>query len=152
MPLLLLNMDKRDIGEVDLTIVRVKLENVLIDSGSTCNVIGYKIWDYLEQNHVRYESKASDKKLFAYGRRYPIDVVGIFMTEIICKANGAKCVHEFTVIKGNGKSILGKRTAERLKVLRDGTAEGTVNTVSEEGSDSNIWKEFADLFTGVRTA
>ena len=57
------------------------------------------------------------------------------------------------MIKGNGKSILGKRTAERLKVLRVGpadTAEGTVNTVTEEGSDSDIRKEFADLFTGVR--
>ena len=87
-----------------------------------------------------------------YGQKDPIDVVGTFTTEIICKANGAKCVDEFTVIKGNGKSILGKRTAERLKVLRVGpadTAEGTVNTVTEEGSDSDIRKEFADLFTGV---
>ena len=143
---------QKDIGEVDLTIGGVKLENVLIDSRSTCNVIGYKIWDYLKQNYVRCESKASDKKLFAYGQEDPIDVVGTFTTEIICKANGAKCVDEFTVIKGNGKSILGKRTAERLKVLRVGpadTAEGTVNTVTEEGSDSDIRKEFADLFTGV---
>ena len=35
-------------GEVTLTIGGVKLENILIDSGSTCNVIDYRIWDYLK--------------------------------------------------------------------------------------------------------
>ena len=68
-------------------------------------------WDYLKQNRVRCESKTSDKKLFANGLKYPIDVVGTFTASILYEANGAKCVDEFTVIKGNGKSILGKKTA-----------------------------------------
>ena len=52
---------------INLTIGGVKLEGVLIDSGSTCNVIDYQIWNFLKENRVRCESKISDKKLFAYG-------------------------------------------------------------------------------------
>lgn len=39
------------------------------------------------------------------------------MTVIVCEANEVKCVDEFVVIKENGKPILGKKMAERLKVL-----------------------------------
>ena len=143
---------QNDMGEVTLTIGGVKLGNILIDLGSTCNVIDYRIWDYLKQNRVRCDSKTSDKKLFVYGQKDPIDVVGTFTAEIVCEVNGAKCMDEFTVIKENGKSILGKKTAEQLRVLRVGpeeTAKGTVNTVTEEGSESDIREEFADIFTRV---
>ncbi len=70
----------------------------------------------------------------------------------MCDINGVKCEGEFTVIKGKGKPLLGKETAEQLKVLRVGpeeTMKGTVYTVTREGSDSDIRKEFADIFTGV---
>ena len=88
--------------------------------------------------------------MFAYGQKEPIDVAGTFTTEIVCEANGEKCTDEFTVMKGNGKPLLGKKTAEKLKVLRVGPErKGTVYTVTEEGSDSNIWEEYTDIFTGV---
>ena len=47
----------------------------------------------------------------------PIDVPGTFTTEIVCEANGETCVDEFTVIKGDGRPLLSKRTAEQLVVL-----------------------------------
>ncbi|XP_028404164.1 uncharacterized protein K02A2.6-like [Dendronephthya gigantea] len=101
--------------------------------------------------HVMCESRVSDKKLFAYGQKEPIDVVGTFTAEIVCEANSERCVDDFTVIKENGRPILGKKTAEQLKVLRVGPEEiiRTVNTVTQEGSDSDIREEFADIFTGV---
>jgi hypothetical protein len=49
------------------------------------------------------------------------------------------------VIKGKGKLLLGKETAEQLKVLQvgpDETMKGTVYTVTRAGSDSDIRKEF----------
>ena len=50
--------------------------------------------------------------IFAYGQKEPIEVAGTFTTEIVCEANGETCVDEFTVIKGDGRPLLGKRTAE----------------------------------------
>jgi transposase InsO family protein len=144
--------ERRDEGEVNLTIGGVQVQSVLIDSGSTCNLVDSEIWNYLKQNHVKCTSSKSDKKLFAYGQRNPIDVIGTFTAEIVCDINGVKCEGEFTVIKGKGKPLLGKETAEQLKVLRVGpeeTMKGTVYTVTREGCDSDIRKEFADIFTGV---
>ena len=54
--------------------------------------------------------------------------------------------------KRKRKPLLGKETAEQLKVLRVGpeeTTKGTVYTVTREGSGSDIWEEFADIFTAV---
>ena len=57
---------------------------------------------------------------------------------------------EFTVIKGTGKSLLGRSTAEKLKVLRVGpVSEPQVCSVAAEGSDEGIWEQYADILTGV---
>ena len=120
----------------------------MIDSGSTCNLIDYEIWNYLKEQRIDCESVKCDKKLFAYGHKEPINVAGTFVTEIFCEVNGEKCVAEFTVIKDRGKSLLGKKTAEQLKILRVGPEE-TTYTVADEGRDSDIREEFADIFTGV---
>ncbi len=44
--------ERRDEGEVNLTIGGVQVQSVLIDSGSTCNFVHYEIWNYLKQSHV----------------------------------------------------------------------------------------------------
>ncbi|KAK2551951.1 hypothetical protein P5673_026947, partial [Acropora cervicornis] len=86
-------------GEVSLKVGGVRVEGILIDSGASCNLIDYKTWSYLKQNHVVCQSAQSEKKMFAYGQKEPIDVAGTFTTDIVCEANG-------------------KRTAEQLDVLR----------------------------------
>ena len=52
------------------------------------------------------------------------------------------------MIRDRGKSLLGKKTAEQLTILRVGPEE-TTYTVAEERRDSDIREEFADIFTGV---
>ena len=42
----------------------------------------------------------SDTKLFAYGQKEPLEVVGTF--EVVCEVSSVKCVDEFTVVKGAG--------------------------------------------------
>ena len=42
------------------------------------------------------------------------------MAEVVCEGNEAECVDEFTVIKGTGRPLLGRKTAEKLNVLRVG--------------------------------
>ena len=119
-------------GEVSLKVGGVRVEGVLIDSGASCKLIDYKTWSYLKQNHVVCQSAQSEKKIFAYGQKEPIDIAGTFTTEIVCKANGEMYVDEFTVIKGDGRPLLGKRTAEQLDVLRVGPEkEEEVYTVTE---------------------
>ncbi|PFX12858.1 Retrovirus-related Pol polyprotein, partial [Stylophora pistillata] len=98
----------------------VRLKNVLIDMGATCNIVDLVTWKSLKQKGVKCKSRKCEKKLFAYGLTKSIEVVETFESEIHCKEPGEKCVDEFTVVEGRGKALLGKDTAEKLNVLRVG--------------------------------
>ena len=93
------------------------LPAVLIDSKASCNVIDQATWEVLKKKSVQCESMKSSKKLFAYGQKDPIEVIGTFVSEIVCEISGNSCVDEFTVVKGPGRSLLGKNTAEKLGVF-----------------------------------
>ena len=57
---------------------------------------------------------------------------------------------EFTVFKGTGRPLLGRNTAEKLKVLRVGPVSGVhVSSVMTEDSDTDIREGYADILTGV---
>ena len=128
----------------------MRVEGVLIDSGASCNLIDYKTWSYLKQNHVVCQSAQSEKRVFAYGQKEPIDVAGTFTTEIVCEANGETCVDEFTVIKGDGRPLLGRKTAEKLDVLRvRPEKEEEAYTVTKQANDVDIREKYPALFTGV---
>lgn len=62
----------------------------------------------------------SDTKLFAYGQKEPLEVVGTFVAEVVFEVSSVKCVDEFTVVKGAGRPLLRRKTTEELKVLREG--------------------------------
>ena len=110
------------------------LDNVLIDSGASCNLIDYNTWNNMKQNWIECESQVSDKKLFAYGQKEPLEVVGTFVAEVVCEDNRAGCVYEFTVIKGTGRPLLGKKTAEKLNVLYLGPENvPNICSIVEEG-------------------
>ena len=119
---------------------------VLIDSGASCNVIDQATWDVLKKS-VQCESKKARKKLFAYGQKVSIEVIGTFVSEIVCEVSGKNCVDKFTVVKGPGRPLLGKSTAEKLGVLRVGP---DVCSLTVEGSDAGIPEKYAEVFTGVR--
>ena len=141
---------QQETGEIKLKVGGVELENVLIDSGASCNLIDFETWNSLKQNHIECDSKKIDKKLFAYGQREPMEVIGTFAATIACTASGEECVDEFTVIKGTGKPLLGRSTAEKLKVLLVGPASGPqVCSVVTEGSDKDIREEYGNILTGV---
>ena len=54
---------------------------------------------------------------------------------------------EFTVVKGPGRPLLGKNTAEKLGVLRVGPDVCSLTAV--KGSDADIREKYAEVFTGV---
>ena len=126
------------------------MDGVLIDSGASCNLIDYETWIGLKENNIDCQSTKSEKKLFAYGQKEPIEVAGTFVSEIVCEASVEKCRDEFIVIKGAGKPLLGKSRAEKLKVLHVGSLYGAkVWSIATEGSDSDIRTEYADILVGV---
>ena len=84
-------------GVVDLCVGGVLVENVLIDSGATCNIVDHTTWESLKQKGMKCQSRKCGKKLFAYGQTKPIEVVGTFESEIYCEESGEMCVDEFTV-------------------------------------------------------
>ena len=137
-------------GVVDLCVGGVQVENVLIDSGATCNIVDRATWEVLKQKGVQCQSRKCEKKLFAYGQTKPIEVVGTFQSEIYCEESGEMCVDEFTVVEGHGKALLGKDTAEKLNVLRVGPPNlPQAYSITSEGNSVDIVKKFADVFTGV---
>ena len=133
-------------SEIDLEVGGVTLPGVLIDSGASCNVIHQATWEVLKRKSVQCESKKSSKELFAYGQKDPIEVIGTFVSEIVCEISCNSCVDEFTVVKGPGRSLLGKNTAEKLGVLRVGP---DVCSLTVEGSDADIREKYREVFTGV---
>ena len=72
------------------------------------------------------------------------------MAEVLCADNGAECVDEFTIMKGTGGALLGRKTAEKLNVLRVGPENvPTICSIVEEGCDQDIRESYADILTGV---
>ena len=68
------------------------------------------------------------------------------MAEIECENNDRKCEGEFTVIKWTSKPLLGRRTVEKLAVLRVGHLEHPhTYSVIEEGTDVDIRWKFTDV-------
>ena len=124
----------------------MRLPAVLIDSEASCNVIDQATWEVLKKKSVQCESKKSSKKLFAYGQKDPIEVIGTFVSEIVCKISGNSCVDEFTVVKGPARSLLGKNTAEKLGALRVGP---DVCSLTVEGSHADIREKYREVFTGI---
>ena len=72
----------------------------------------------LKENKINCVSRRSNKLLRAYGSDKPLDVKGIFECEV--NAGGRTTQAEFSVIRGKGVPLLGRRTATDLSVLRVG--------------------------------
>ena len=137
-------------GIVHLQVGGVELKDVLIDSGASCNIVDKTTWESLKQKGVTCTSQKCSKKLLAYGQTEPIEVLGTFEAEIHCEVSVKSCLDVFTVVKGPGKTLLGKYTAEKLNVFRVGPPSNPLAcTITSEGDAGDVLKDFADIFQGV---
>lgn len=77
-----LHSNGRDIPTVDIELGGVRLEGVLVDSGSTCNLIDRATWETLKEKKVECVSRKSNRKLYSYGSNEPLTTAVEFETEL----------------------------------------------------------------------
>ena len=130
-----------------LVIGGVDVPDVLIDSGATCNVMGQQTWELLKQQGIKCESRKSARELFAYGGTEPLPTLGTFTADVTWAGmeNGSKA--DFVVVKGDGRTLLGRETAEVLSLLRIGPLQA--NSVGGGQLDGDIREKYKHLFSGV---
>ena len=136
--------DHTDGDVIDLTVGDVDMK-MLIDSGSTCNVVDRSTWQMLKAKKVNCTSNKTEKKMYAYGSEKPLDVAGAFHTTVRYGDTSIDDV-EFLVFEGRGQSLLGRKTAIALGAVSFGP-EAYVNAVS--GEASSYERDFPKLFEGV---
>lgn len=110
---------------------------MLIDSGSTYNLIDDTTWELLKLKGVECHSQRYDstKQFLAYGK-VPLKLITVFDAELEIK-DGFETISSnttFYVIQGGQQSLLGKITARELGLLRVGlpsTVKEGVNRVEE---------------------
>lgn len=110
---------------------------MVVDSGSTCNILSDKTWQQLKTSKVKvFNQIKNPKKVFmAYASKKPLDILGCFDAEI--KINVTTTSATFYVIKNGTKNLLGRKTAKSLGVLRIGT-NVNVNYVSTFPKFKNV--------------
>ncbi|XP_077983944.1 uncharacterized protein LOC144438677 [Glandiceps talaboti] len=132
-------------GTVTLNVGGVKLQNVLIDSGATCTLVDQKTWQWLKTQGIKCTSRKTATVLFAYGSTKPLPTLGTF-TAVVVSPNNSMCKADFVVIEGEGKSLLCRKTAEILNLLRVGPIH--VNTVDNKFT-GEIMEEYKVVLNGV---
>lgn len=125
-------------GMVKVNIGGVPLK-MLIDSGASTNIIDRKAWEQLKRGKVKCKTQQCAKKLYAYGSKEPLKVLGSFQSKL--SVGEVELDDEFVVINGEGQPLLGYDTATRLGILRVGLG---INMVNED-----IRQEFPECFKGV---
>ena len=126
--------------KIDATVGRVVVE-MLVDSGASTNVIDKNLWSKLKQDKIKCVLRKSDKKLYAYGSKQPLNVLGTFST--LVRVRGKETEAKFVVINGKGAALLGRETAIQLGVLKLGTQVCTVT------SNETITFDYKEIFEGV---
>ena len=102
--------------KIDVTVGGVVVE-MLIDSGASINVIDKHLWSKLKQDKIKCVSRKSDKKLYAYGSKQPLNVLGTFSAQ--ARVKGKEAEAEFVVVNGEGAAHAWKgncHTARRVEI------------------------------------
>ena len=128
--------------KIDVTVGGVVVE-LLIDSGVSTNMIDKNLWSELKQDKIKCVSRKSDKKLYAYGSKQPLNVLGTLSA--LVRVEGKEIEAGFVVISGEGAALLGRETAIQLGVLKLGTRICTVTSSETIMSD---YKEIFELVWG----
>ena len=134
------NEKSNSMGLVDINVGGVNIQNFMIDSGSSCNIIDKDTWEFLKNNGVKCKSQKSARNIYAYGSTTPLKTLGKSQTNIVYCNTVTEA--EFIVLDGTGRPLLGCSSAKQLGVLKMGPE---VNTLT----DTNIKQKFPECFQSV---
>jgi len=121
------------------------LIRVLIDSGSTANVIDHDTWKYLKKQKICAVSERTSKRLYPYGSNEPLMSIGKFSA--IAEVGDRQTEAEFMVFTGKGRSILSKGTAEKLGILKIGL--NVCNVTADKLTLDDIQKQYLSVCKGI---
>lgn len=117
---------------------------VMVDSGASVNIVDKETWNDLKKRHIKCisnERNTTDRKLYPYGSREPLKVMGTFTTKVSLGGNQGKCIDaEFVVIDGKGISLLGKESSQKLGILQIGLPPVFVGSVCEKPEKKDCYK------------
>ncbi|XP_071568172.1 uncharacterized protein [Temnothorax nylanderi] len=101
---------------------------MLIDSGSKCNLLTASTWEELKKRKivVSNQEKSPKQVFMAYGSTKPLSVRGSFQADIAIGRKKTQAT--FYVIQGGTKNLLGKNTTITLGVLHLGTRVNAIET------------------------
>ena len=135
--------DKFEDAQVEVKMGGVPV-NMIVDSGSSVNVIDKALWERLKKQKIKCISKRNTRKLYAYGATEPLEVVGTFTAEL--KVGNSSVSAEVIVIQGKGEPLLGKKSALELGVLKLQVPGVSVRNVVGK---SELLAKYSDVFKGV---
>lgn len=99
----------------------------MIDSGAGINTVSEQCWSEIkrcmEKEHLKITVMGTQRgvKIYAFAATKPLEIVETFKAEIYArKANKPTVSAEFFVVKGGRRSLLGRKTARDMGVLRMG--------------------------------
>ncbi|XP_044180988.1 uncharacterized protein K02A2.6-like [Acropora millepora] len=127
-------------GKTEVFIGDILVEMV-IDSEESVNVIDKHLWSKLKREKIECVSKKSNKKLYPYGSKQPIEIQGTFSA--LTKVGETVVKAEFVVIGGEGEALLGRETAVQLGVLQFGVPVYSLKSKEE------ILHDYKGIFEGV---
>ena len=127
-------------GKIEVFIGGILVEMV-VDSGASTNVIDKHLWSELRHEKIECVSKKSNKKLYPYGSKQPLEVLGTFSA--LTKVGETVVKAEFVVIDGEGEALLGRETAVQNGVLQLGVPVYSLKSKEE------ILHDYKGIFEGV---
>ena len=105
------------IGDTTLT--------AMIDSGASVNVLNLESFNLLQSNGLKFQTRKSTSKVFAYGTKTPLPVRGIIEATVNVGPN--TCCAEFHVVNTNTCNLLSFTTARQLKLISFNSDHVTCN-------------------------
>ena len=125
----------------------MKKVQVFVDSGATCNITDCRFGEKLKITGIRCRTRKAQTKLFAYGSKQPLDVIGEFSTCVNTSSDDSRkqVDAEFVVLKDTGHSLLNCQTAQELGLLHITRPCDVVNAV--HGND--ITEELKYCFQSI---
>ena len=125
---------------IDVNVGGVELYYVMIDSGSSCNIIDKCTWEALKGKGIRCKLEKSVENIYPYGTSTPLKTLGKFYAKVSALDHVTEA--EFIVLDGTARSILGCSTARDLNVLKLGPE---VNVLTK----SEVKQKYPECFEGI---